>query len=83
MKTLTIYPDKWRTFKEEKPPVDEPVMLKLTNGNIVIAEYGDNGKCSAGWWAVTPTGKDEWFRSGSHAYMATNASWQPCTLFLD
>ena len=82
MKTLTIYPDKWRTFEEEKPPINVPVVLRLSNGHVVLAQYGA-GEYAAGWWVVTPLGHGEWFRSATRAYLAHGASWQPCTLFQD
>lgn len=40
-----IHDTAWKTFDEEKPPVETPVWLKLRNNNVVLAAYANNGQC--------------------------------------
>ena len=66
---------KWKTFEEEQPPVDNPIIIKLENGSVDAAMYGGStfaignfgwvGGCEyvkpnkVKFWADLPTGNDE------------------------
>lgn len=77
-----IYDTAWKTFDEEKPPVETPVWLKLRNNNVVLAAYANNGMGGTGWWKVTYDEESkEWKRSGNEGYLARQAVWQSCLLF--
>ena len=78
-----IHNTAWKTFDEEKPPVETPVWLKLRNNNVVLAAYANNGQGSTGWWEVTYDEESrEWKRSGNKCYLTKQAVWQSCSLFV-
>jgi methyltransferase-like protein len=81
MNTFTLLEKDWKTFDQEKPPVETPVWLKLSNGTVALAVYLNNGLGSIGWWRVSYTYSDGFFASTSEAYLAKDAKWQPCKLF--
>ena len=81
-KDAFIISDKdWKTFKQEKPKVNTPCWLKLRNNNIVLASYGSNGQGATGWWKVFF--EDGWKISGNEGFLAREATWQPCALFIE
>lgn len=78
-----IHDKAWKNFAEEKPPVEIPVWLKLSNNNVVLAAYANNGQGATGWWKVIYDEESkEWKRSCTEAYLARQAVWQSCSLFM-
>ncbi len=53
--------------------IDVPHWLKLSNGNIVMGIYRDNGMGGIGWWKVTQK-KDE---HGVYLVASTTEAWIP------
>ena len=81
MSAFAIGEKDWKTFDQERPPVEIPVWLKLSNGTVALAVYRNNGMGSIGWWCVGYTYSAGFCASNSEAYLAKDAKWQPCKLF--